>query len=961
MLTTAFFICAGYLSAHPAPDAAYPLADATPPAVGKTITSSGMKFKVTSESELTFSGLDMDIEDLVIPSTVEYGGVIFTVTKLNRYLFDYDEHRSSVKRVTVPSTVSEIPTCAFSGLYHVQEIILSEGITVIKNQAFKSCRDLTKVILPKSLRTLEYYSFQDSGIKEIDIPEGVTEIEHSTFKGAYALEKVTLPTTLEKIGTEAFSGTAISEITFPAKIRDISMRAFNDCHRLENVTVLAETVPEIYENTFPSSAFIGTLKVPASMIDAYKKHPYWMQFINIKPAGPLTLDLAEGEIAITPTGWKQGDGAEYAFDGEYLIVSSTPDAGNLLTINGGTADAPVKVTIRDLMTDMNTQELTEKCLAGIEIASGYVELTLEGENRVQGGTDSPGIRVNDGVTLVITESSTGSLRALAGGLKGSGGGAGIGAGFAQSAGTLIINGGEILAVGTKGGAGFGSGWEWQAGGKSGGTLIMNGGIAEFRGSAQRIPTYGSSCSDGIGSVNNATVAQFNGGTYIGTIRGNTRVTASGTKLSGVTQSGMSPAESYEFVGIAGGDAIFRFVASDKGELVVWLPEGVTIKDIIGDKVIVTATALPDRYSGSVYGGGFYLPGETVKFSGTPSYNYKFKEWSFGTADNPASYTVGNEDVAITATFELDMRKLWRGGIISEDDGTAYVNSYFDESGTPADLEIPETIIIGDKEYTVISFGDPSMPDMVDIMLNEQKTFFTLPATIEKISPYAFSRLWGVGKIVCNAATPPALLEERDFYGIDNMTLYVPAKSLEDYRNHPLWGKFPRFMGFGELPEEFTVAMSEPEVTTVRGDSVVMSYILSEAAISGGFGEDVATVEVAAVDGNRARVEWSSDNTAVAEVGADGTVTAMSEGSAIVTAVIYSPLYEQPLTAAATVQVNPVSAVGEIAVDGDAIVKVYGINGIKVYEGTASGITTLGKGLYIIVDHATGTSQKISIK
>ena len=149
--------------------------------------------------------------------------------------------------------------------------------------------------------------------------------------------------------------------------------------------------------------------------------------------------------------------------------STRPD--NSQYIKGG-------IIIDNVTVDMTIKNVTIKSdgasgwnLAGIYLkGNAQLNLTLEGKNTLLGLDDGAGIEVEKGAKLVITEQSTGSLKAVGGayGAAGIGGSAGSKGdeGREIETGTIIIKGGTIEAEGGAhwvytykyhGGAGIGTG------------------------------------------------------------------------------------------------------------------------------------------------------------------------------------------------------------------------------------------------------------------------------------------------------------------------------------------------------------------------------------------------------------------------------------------------------------------------------------------------------------------------
>lgn len=120
---------------------------------GETVT-------VTHDGEYnSYSG------DIVIPRTVTYNGVTYTVTTIGEYAFGRSKGLNSV---VIPSTV-----------------------TVIEDSAFSTCTNLTSVTIPASVETIGYRAFYDcSNLPKIVIPASVRSLGEQAFEGCLALSVV---------------------------------------------------------------------------------------------------------------------------------------------------------------------------------------------------------------------------------------------------------------------------------------------------------------------------------------------------------------------------------------------------------------------------------------------------------------------------------------------------------------------------------------------------------------------------------------------------------------------------------------------------------------------------------------------------------------------------------------------------------------------------------------------------
>ena len=103
--------------------------------------------------------------DIVIPSTVDYEGETYRVTRIGKE--------------------------AFYNCNELTSIVILEGIARIGFGAFYYCRNLSSVTLPESVSIIDRYAFYDcSSLKSITIPKDVTYIGYCAFGGCYNLKEI---------------------------------------------------------------------------------------------------------------------------------------------------------------------------------------------------------------------------------------------------------------------------------------------------------------------------------------------------------------------------------------------------------------------------------------------------------------------------------------------------------------------------------------------------------------------------------------------------------------------------------------------------------------------------------------------------------------------------------------------------------------------------------------------------
>ena len=160
----------------------------------------------------------------------------------------------------------------------VQEVVMSGGISVIDNGAFKNCKDLKQVIFPMTLK----------------------EIGDNVFNGCESLITASLPIAIEQIGRYAFANTDLKNITIPKSVYWIGEGAYANCKRLNNVVIpdniisipdsmfkgceslneikLSESVDSIGNNAFEGCSSLEMLIIPEAV-----KHIGENAFANVSP------------------------------------------------------------------------------------------------------------------------------------------------------------------------------------------------------------------------------------------------------------------------------------------------------------------------------------------------------------------------------------------------------------------------------------------------------------------------------------------------------------------------------------------------------------------------------------------------------------------------------------------------------------------------------------------------------
>ena len=196
---------------------------------------------------------------VVIPASVVYNFMIYSVTSIGEYAF---YNCSGLTSVAIPNSVTSIGDRAFWGCSGLTSVTIPNSVTSIGDFAFYYCSGLTSVTIPNSVTSIgEWAFYYCSGLTSVTIPNSVTSIGNYAFYKCTGLTSVTIPNSVTSIGDRAFLG----------------------CSGLTSITCEAITPPTLGDIVFSSVNKSIPLYVPAESVALYKAANQWKDFTNILP------------------------------------------------------------------------------------------------------------------------------------------------------------------------------------------------------------------------------------------------------------------------------------------------------------------------------------------------------------------------------------------------------------------------------------------------------------------------------------------------------------------------------------------------------------------------------------------------------------------------------------------------------------------------------------------------------
>lgn len=173
--------------------------------------------------------------------------------------------------------IDALPRYCFEESKNVTTIILPKTLTTIPTGCFRRSNISGEVVIPTSCETIGEYAFWGTSLKSIIIPASCEEIGISAFSYCRSLERVVFESgsRLKIINGDEYNGafaycTALKSITIPASCETIGCSAFKGCVALEQVNFEAGTQLKTIDGGFKDDSTGDDMGCYGSFSDCVK-------------------------------------------------------------------------------------------------------------------------------------------------------------------------------------------------------------------------------------------------------------------------------------------------------------------------------------------------------------------------------------------------------------------------------------------------------------------------------------------------------------------------------------------------------------------------------------------------------------------------------------------------------------------------------------------------------------------
>ncbi len=190
---------------------------------------------------------DASYSEITIPATIKGMPVV-------KYTFGECENKANIKKVTVSAGCGTVFEYAFAFLPQLEEVVIEEGVTSIANSAFNSST-LKRVTVPESVTEIGANAFANcKSLSELVIPGRITSIGSEAFANCDSLVSAVFENA-EVIGGFSYCD-KLETVEVGAALHTADSWAFFACESLKEIKLISDApAKNVFLKTIKNNAF----------------------------------------------------------------------------------------------------------------------------------------------------------------------------------------------------------------------------------------------------------------------------------------------------------------------------------------------------------------------------------------------------------------------------------------------------------------------------------------------------------------------------------------------------------------------------------------------------------------------------------------------------------------------------------------------------------------------------------
>lgn len=163
-----------------------------------------------------------------------------------------------------------------------KSFIYNECVTEVPNNGIKRCSSLTRLNLPNCTKLGETAFTRCSNLSAVNLPK-CSDINAHTFNDCSSLQNINIPEVVYLDSFALANCISLEAVNLP-KCSIINYAVFSDCTKLSKLTLGYSAVCQLTSSSAftrtPIENGTGSIYVPASLVNDYKKATNWSKYAN---------------------------------------------------------------------------------------------------------------------------------------------------------------------------------------------------------------------------------------------------------------------------------------------------------------------------------------------------------------------------------------------------------------------------------------------------------------------------------------------------------------------------------------------------------------------------------------------------------------------------------------------------------------------------------------------------------